>query len=118
MTVFVLQDQQFMRNGQLVPKFDFSPASEFGEISFLLGHNANPLKDGMGSIEQDLVEKLSKFSDEDYIVLTGNPVLIALAGQIATTVNDGRAKYLQWNGVDRKYNMIQVDPFADLPRVE
>lgn len=114
MTVYVIQDTKWVdpKDGQLKPKFDFSPAAEFGQLSFLLGSNASPFN--LAPVLPELQERLKGFSDDDYLLLVGSPVLLGLAVAIAADYNDGNVKMLQWSGVKRCYIPINAQGvFAD-----
>ncbi len=107
MTVYVVQNQLRWSHETkgLVEKFDTTPAEEYGELSFLLGSNASPFNPV--SVIDELTEKLQAFTDEDHLLLIGNPCLIGFAVAIAADINDGRVRLLQWSGKDRRY--IEVD---------
>jgi hypothetical protein len=114
MTVYVVQNtlHKDARTGDLVPKFDYGPAEQYGEIKFLLNDNARPFV--LQPIIQELHEKLATFSDNDYLLLTGNPTLLGLAFAIAADYNDGNIKVLQWHGRSGTYTAIEArDIFAD-----
>lgn len=98
--VFVVQltikaDQ---RTGQLKPKHDISSAEEYGELYHLLSPTASP--HSHASVVAELSEKLSDYSDDDYLLLIGSPALIGFAVAIAADYNEGRVNLLQWSGRD------------------
>jgi len=96
--VFIVQDQ-FMRDsetGALVSKFDFTKAKEFGELEYILAPNANPFSPNEEVIEK-LRETLADFGPHDYLLLTGNPILIGWATTFAAMACQGRIRMLQWN---------------------
>lgn len=87
-----------------VPKFDLSPASEFGEIVILLGHDA---KD-MDTVEVvDLLhDKLNEFSDADFLLPVGDPCFIGLASAIAAAYNNGTVRMLRWRPRMRSHQLV------------
>ena len=102
--VFIVQDQ-FMRHpdtNALVSKFDFSEAANYGELIFLLDPNVNPFRPNEGVISA-LTDHLHDFSNRDFLLLTGNPVLIGWATAIAANANKGNVRFLQWNGRRKCY---------------
>lgn len=101
--VFVVQDQQRMNSqtGQLEPRFDLSVAKEYGELNFLLSSSTKPFS--TEGVINALKEKLRTYSDKDYLLLIGNPCLIGLTVAVASQVNEGRVRMLQWHGRDRRY---------------
>jgi hypothetical protein len=114
MTVYVVQNalHKDHATGELVPKFDYGPAEEFGEIRFLLNDQARPFI--LAPIIDELNDKLSSFGPQDYLLLTGNPTFLGLAFSIAANYNDGNLRVLQWHGRSGTYTPIEVrDVFRD-----
>jgi hypothetical protein len=106
--VYVVQSPTCRNSdGQLRPCFDFSPAERFGHLSFLLSPSAAPFHNE--GIVQELTERLAFFSDRDYLLLVGNPVLMSTCFAVAAKASGGKVKCLQWSGVDRNYVPIIVD---------
>ena len=113
--VFIIQDQH-IRDGEtnaLVSKFNFTTAKEFGELKFLLNPTANPFSPNDGIISE-LTHELHDYGDTDYLVLTGNPILIGWATAIAAKVNDGKLRFLQWNGRRQMYLEVRGKIYAFL----
>ena len=109
MTVFAVQQQ--MRFDQdrkeLVPRFtSIKKAERWGSIVYLLSPSAHPFNPDL--VLGDLHEKLSNFSDEDYLLLIGNPGLIGMATSLASFYNEGRVKFLQWSGRHNEYTEIEA----------
>lgn len=92
--------------GNWVPKFDLSPCKEFGELRFLLPPHAG--HEEAQAVMRTLYNALEGYTEDDYILLIGNPVLIALTAIAAADAAD-RVKYLQWSGRARCYVPIIVD---------
>lgn len=106
--VFVVQ--KTMRwdstKGELVPKFDVSPAAEYGTVDYLLSPTASPFRPE--ALLGELHDKLKDFGPEDHLLLIGNPVLIGMAVAIAADYTDGEVKVLQWSGKARKYLPVAI----------
>lgn len=114
MTVYVVQNalHRDFRTGELVPKFDYGPAEEFGQVEFLLNDAARPFV--LAPIIEELQDKLQHFGPSDYLLLTGNPTLLGLAFAIAADFNDGNIRVLQWHGRSGSYTPIEAHGvFAD-----
>lgn len=112
MTVFVVQKQMRFddRTGELVPRFKtLDKAERFGDLEYLLSPSAHPFNPA--NIIGDLHEKLKNFSDEDFLLLIGNPALIGMATAVASHYNSGRVKLLQWSGRQSDYAEISVRMF-------
>lgn len=106
--VFVVQMPHYWdnRHEKFLPKFNIKTAEVFGQIQYLLSPKAAPFNPE--SIILELQEKLKDFCDEDYILMIGNPALIAFAGAIAAARNEGRVRLLQWSGREGGYIPIQA----------
>ncbi len=107
MTVFAVQQQ--MRFDQvrkeLVPRFtSINKAERWGQIVYLLSPSAHPFNPDL--VLGDMHEKLSGFSDDDHLLLIGNPGLIGMATTIAAWYNNGSVKLLQWSGRHNEYTEI------------
>lgn len=107
MTVYTVQQQMKFDaiSKELVPRFSsLSKAEKWGKIEFLLSPSANPFDPEF--VLGDIHEKLSGFSDNDHLLLIGNPVLIGMSTAIASYYNEGSVKFLQWSGRHREYTEI------------
>lgn len=109
--VYVIQKQLVYNKdaGALVSKFDFSLGEDFGELVFLLSSSAAPFDPD--SILLELSEKLKDYSDEDFLLLVGNPCFIGWATAIAAQNNNGNVKLLQWSGRNKQYIPIDAKIF-------
>jgi hypothetical protein len=112
--VFIVQEQTKW-NAKLkksVPRFDTSLADDFGKVIILI--DADLRSHQSGTAIAQLHDKLQDFNDDDYMVLTGNPMFIGLAVTIAADYNDGRINFLQWSKTEQAYMPIKVwDIFGD-----
>ena len=110
--VFIVQNQlrKDPETGELVPRFDLSPAKIYGDFIFLLGSNAKPFRSD--SVLKDLHLSLKDYSDNDYLLLIGSPVLIGFAVAIAADNNQGQIQLLQWNGDLNQYIVIKNNIFS------
>ncbi len=109
MTVYVVQKQMKLdeRTGDLVPRFPtIDLAKTYGELRYLLSPSASPFRPE--PIIEELKNKLTDFSDDDHLLLIGNPILIGLAVSIAADYNSGSLKVLQWNGSRRGYILVEL----------
>jgi hypothetical protein len=91
-------------------KFDLTPAAAYGELIFLLSNGKSPLN--TAPLVHDLRRKLADYSDNDYIVPTGNPTAMGLAIAIAATNNQGNVRLLVWNGEARNYICVTANIYG------
>jgi hypothetical protein len=111
MTVYAIQNQQRWdeKSQSLVPKFNIDAAYEYGEVKFLLSPSASPFKSE--SIIQQLRTELASFTDDDHLLLVGNPCFIGWATAIAAEFSGGEVNLLQWSGKDQKYIPVRSKLF-------
>lgn len=113
--VYVVQNQHKQDNttGELVPKWDLTPATIYGELSFLLSPTARPFKPD--SIIEELHAKLKKYDpSKDHLLLLGNPCLIGIVVTIAALYGKGNVRLLQWDGRHSRYSSIIAHVYDEL----
>ena len=98
MTVYVLQEMG--RN--------IRSAEKFGDLKVVLPDNRQIVLSS-GPLTFKLKHELKDFNDNDYLLLMGDPAIIALAGAVASDVNGGRFKILKWDRDEKKYYDIEID---------
>ena len=98
MTVYVLQEMG--RNTR--------SAEKFGDLKVCLPDNRQMVLSS-GPLTFKLKQELKDFNDDDYLLLIGDPAIIAVAGAIAADVNNGRFKILKWDRNEMKYYDIEID---------
>ena len=98
MTVFIPQ----------VMDYNVRSADKFGDLEVMLP-DRKQLIFSAGPLVVELRQKLRDFSDNDYLLLIGDPAIIAVAGAIASENNNGRFKVLKWDRNEMKYYDIEID---------
>ena len=98
MTVYVLQEMG--RNTR--------SAEKFGDLKVCLPDNRQMVL-ASGPLTFKLKQELKDFNDDDYLLLIGDPAIIAVAGAIASENNNGRFKVLKWDRNEMKYYDIEID---------
>lgn len=86
---------------------DLTPAIEYGELCVLMPQSQSML--APVPTVRTLKEKLRNFTDNDYILPVGDPVLMSTVAMIAAEQNGGKVKFLKWDRHMGKYFVIQVD---------
>jgi hypothetical protein len=92
-TVYVLQELPGTSIGQ--PKFNIMGASKFGTLKTLLRERAQ-ITLTPGPMIQELRKMLKDFTDEDYLLLTGDP---------------GKFKLLKWDKQEKLYYPVEINLF-------
>ena len=98
MTVYVLQEMG--RN--------IRSAEKFGDLKIVLPDNRQMILSS-GPLTFKLRQELRDFNDNDYLLLIGDPAIIAVAGAIAADINNGRFKVLKWDRNESRYYDIEID---------
>jgi hypothetical protein len=99
MTVYITQD---------IKGRDFTDARKYGDIVWLVP----PIEQATLSFQppiRRMLRSLVEFTDKDFLLLSGDPVVIATAAAIAAHNNEGRFKVLKWDRMTARYLPIQVD---------
>jgi len=97
-TVYVLQEMG--RN--------IRSAEKFGDLKVVLPDNKQIVLSS-GPLTFKLKHALKDFNDNDYLLLMGDPAIIALAGAVASDVNNGKFKVLKWDRDEKRYYDIEID---------
>jgi hypothetical protein len=82
-------------------------AEEYGELKVLLPSGQITLSPGPSVFR--LRKKLTDYNDNDYLLLIGDPIAIALAAMVAASVNQGKVNFLKWDKQERKYFPVKAD---------
>lgn len=88
---------------------DVSSARKFGPLSVLLppGDVAScdeVIETTLKILEQQLIA----FTDDDYLLLIGDPIAIGMATSVAAYMNDGRVRFLRWDRQRSEYIPVAV----------
>ena len=87
---------------------NFTPASEYGDLVFLLPGDANLMFVPQPSIRR-LRDGLRSFLPHDFLLPTGDPVAIGVAFTIVNSKTDGRLNILKWDRQERRYYHVVLD---------
>lgn len=101
MTVYVTQE---------VSTVDYAPASAWGDIVFLSDMKDRISKNKASSNNEYIIDgiraKLEKFTEHDYLVCSGSPVLMVIIGNI---LGDKLKNILIWENREMKYYNVQIN---------
>jgi len=98
--VYVLQEVPGTRAGR--PKFNIIGAQKYGRLKVLLREDSQVVMSS-GPIKYKLERLLKDFSDDDYLLLSGDPQIIFIVGAVIAKVNNGKAKSLKWDRQEQMY---------------
>jgi len=107
-TVYIVQERMKYDEEleKMVPMHDLSPAAAYGDIEVLIEERQIGIN--LQNLLRELREKLRGFSDDDYIVPTGDPVAMSMALYVAAEVN-GKVTVLRWDRPTHRYIKVTVD---------
>lgn len=87
---------------------DITSAMDFGTIDVLLPPGSQIAFSPAPTVRR-IQRKLSKYTDEDYLLLIGDPAAIGIACAVAAAYNHGRFKMLKWSRKENRYYPVSVD---------
>ena len=91
-----------------VMDYNVRSAEKFGELTVMLPDNKQMIL-ASGPLTFKLQQELKDFSDDDYLLLIGDPAIIAVCGAIAAKNNGGRFKGLKWDRNEKRYYDLEID---------
>ena len=91
-----------------VMDYNVRSAEKFGDLKVMLPDNKQMIL-ASGPITFKLKQELKDFSDNDYLLLIGDPAIIAICGALAAKVNNGKFKVLKWDRNEKKYYDLEID---------
>lgn len=83
-------------------------AQQYGEIKILLP-SGTQVTFSSGQVTKKLLFELNGFSDDDYLLLIGDPAAIGIAVAVAAYWNNGKVKMLKWDRQERTYYPISIN---------
>ena len=104
--VYVIQEIAGTKVGR--PKINIIGATRYGKLKFLLKEDSQIIFSPC-PIYHKLRRLLKDFTTNDYLLLTGDPAIILLAGIIVSDVTNGKFKLLKWDKQESKYYSIEFD---------
>lgn len=89
-------------------KHNLLPAQAFGELVFLMPPGTQ-ITFSPGPMVSKMERHLQRFTNDDLILLIGDPAAMGVACALAAKHNNGRFKLLKWDKREMKYYPIYVD---------
>jgi hypothetical protein len=98
-TVYVIQES---------PGKNIVGASDYGSIYVMLPKDSQVMFES-DSFIKEISEKMKDFSNDDYLLLIGDPTAIGIACSIAAKYNDQEYNVLKWDRQEKKYFAIHIN---------
>ena len=87
---------------------NFLPARHFGQLVAVLPDNAQVVISAT-PILRKIQRTLSDYSNEDYLLLSGDPIIMGLCMMVASEKTNGILKMLKWEKREKDYYAVTVD---------
>ena len=104
--VYVTQEIPGTNEGR--PKINIMGAAEYGTFKFLLPELSQIIF-SPGPLVFKLRKGLQNYRQKDFLLLTGDPAIIIVAGSIVSDMTNGKYQLLKWDRQERKYYPIQIN---------
>jgi|TARA_R110000751_G_scaffold281819_2_gene384817 hypothetical protein len=101
MTVYITQEM----DGR-----NFIPARKFGDLKAVLPGNAQVILSAAPTLRK-IRRALDTYNSDDYLLLSGDPVIMGLCMMVASEINGGRLQMLKWDKREYAYYPVEVDYF-------
>ena len=82
--------------------------SSTGKFNFLLPEFSQMIF-SPGPLIYKLRKGLKNFTQEDYLLLTGDPAIIGVACSIVSDITNGKFNLLKWDKQERRYYPIEIN---------
>ena len=104
--VYVIQHIAGSQAG--TPKINIIGAQKYGNFKFLLPEFSQMIF-SPGPLIYKLRQGLKNFTEDDHLLLTGDPALIGVACSIVSDITNGKYNLLKWDKQERKYYPISIN---------
>jgi len=104
--VYVIQEIPGTKAG--TPKINIMSASKYGKFKFLLPEFSQIIF-SPGPLIFKLRSLLKNYTQEDYLLLTGDPAIIGVACSIVSQQTNGKYNLLKWDKQERQYYPITIN---------
>jgi|TARA_R100001530_G_scaffold800_1_gene1369 hypothetical protein len=104
--VYVVQEIPGTRDGR--PKINIMGAQKYGDIKVLLREDSQIIF-SPGPVIFSLRSKLKNFTENDYLLLTGDPAIIGVACSVVSDITSGKYNLLKWDRQESTYYPIKIN---------
>ena len=104
--VYVIQELQGTKAG--ATKINILSAREYGDFHFLLPEFSQIIF-SPGPLVFKLRKLLKDYTEEDYLLLTGDPAIIGIACSIVSEYTNGKFNLLKWDRQERMYYPLKIN---------
>ena len=104
--VYIIQEVPGTREGN--PRINIMGAAKYGQFKFLLPESSQIIF-SPGPLIFKLRSLLKNYTENDYLLLTGDPAIIGVACSIVSDITNGKYNLLKWDKQERTYYPITIN---------
>jgi hypothetical protein len=104
--VYIIQEIAGTREGR--PKINILGAAKYGTFKFLLPELSQMIF-SPGPLIFKLRKGLKDYTEQDYLLLTGDPAIIGVACSIVSDITNGKYNLLKWDRQESQYYPIEIN---------
>ena len=104
--VYVIQELPGTKVG--APKINIMSARKHGEFKFLLPEFSQIIF-SPGPLVFKLRKLLKDYTEDDHLLLTGDPAIIGIACSIVSDITNGKFNLLKWDRQERMYYPLKIN---------
>ena len=90
------------------PKINIMGAAKYGKFKFLLPEFSQIIF-SPGPLVFKLRKLLKDYTENDHLLLTGDPAIIGIACSIVSDITNGKFNLLKWDRQERMYYPIKIN---------
>lgn len=104
--VYLIQEIPGTAQGQ--PKYNILGAQKYGKIITMLPEFSQMIL-SPGPLIHKLRMLLKNYTEEDYLLLSGDPAIIGVVCSVVADITNGKYKLLKWDRQEKTYYPIEIN---------
>jgi len=104
--VYLIQEIPGTSKGE--PKYNILGAQKYGEIKTLLPEFSQMIL-SPGPLIIKLRTLLKDYTEDDYLLLSGDPAIIGVVCSVVCDMTNGKYKLLKWDRQEKTYYPIEIN---------
>jgi|TARA_B100000131_G_C17575872_1_gene392960 hypothetical protein len=104
--VYLIQEIPGTSKGE--PKYNILGAQKYGEIKTILPEFSQMIL-SPGPLIHKLRTLLKDYTEEDYLLLSGDPAIIGVVCSVVSDITNGKYKLLKWDRQEKTYYPIEIN---------
>jgi len=94
------------------PKIDITPALKYGKIKIMFPR-LKQMQFSPGPMVMEIKNSLKNFTQDDYLLLYGDPAIIGVVCAVASDITNGKFKLLKYDRRQFSYYAIELNIFQN-----